>query len=79
MRIRTIAAFGVGYVLGARAGRRRYEQLKAWFERATSSPRGQAVRSRAEAFVGSGVDLARTTAANGLNAASDQVRKLGDL
>jgi CBS domain-containing protein len=30
--------FGVGYVLGARAGRQRYEQLVAWWEKLAGSP-----------------------------------------
>ena len=31
-----LAVLGVGYVLGAKAGRERYEQLRAWWQQAKS-------------------------------------------
>lgn len=34
MKLRTMAVFGVGYVLGTRAGRERYEQIAELVERA---------------------------------------------
>ncbi|WP_262848247.1 hypothetical protein [Mumia quercus] len=34
MRLRTLAVFGIGYVLGTRAGHERYEQLVAAAKRA---------------------------------------------
>ncbi|WP_211287994.1 hypothetical protein [Mumia flava] len=34
MRLRTLAFFGIGYVLGSRAGRERYEQILAAAKRA---------------------------------------------
>lgn len=36
-----LAALGVGYVLGARAGRQRYEQLRQSFQKVKSDPRVQ--------------------------------------
>ena len=30
----TLGAFGIGYVLGARAGKERYEQLRLWTRQA---------------------------------------------
>jgi hypothetical protein len=36
-----LAAAGVGYVLGARAGRERYEQIKGTVDKVTSDPRVQ--------------------------------------
>lgn len=36
-----LAAAGVGYVLGARAGRTRYEQLKTAYDRVKNDPRVQ--------------------------------------
>ena len=36
-----LAAAGVGYVLGARAGRERYEQIMGTVTRSTSDPRVQ--------------------------------------
>lgn len=34
MRLRTLAVFGIGYVLGTRAGQERYEQIVAAAKRA---------------------------------------------
>ncbi|MFD1825690.1 MULTISPECIES: hypothetical protein [Mumia] len=34
MRLRTLAVFGIGYVLGTRAGHERYEQIVAAAKRA---------------------------------------------
>ena len=36
MRLRSLLVFGVGYVLGSRAGRERYEQLLAAAKRAST-------------------------------------------
>jgi len=68
MRFRTglLTGLGVGYVLGARAGRERYEQLMAAFERISSDERLSSVadlaarvtetpRTRALELVGSGL------------------------
>jgi hypothetical protein len=45
MSLATFGAFGIGYVLGARAGKERYEQIRVWA--------GQAAR-RLEAYGSSG-------------------------
>jgi hypothetical protein len=36
--IRIVAVLGVGYVLGAKAGRRRYEQIVGTYRAVTASP-----------------------------------------
>ena len=36
-RLTFILGFGVGYYLGAKAGRERYEQMRRWLERAGDS------------------------------------------
>jgi hypothetical protein len=41
--IRVAAVMAVGYVLGAKAGRRRYEQLAGTFRAVTGSPATKAV------------------------------------
>jgi hypothetical protein len=41
--IRTVAVLAVGYVLGAKAGRRRYEQIADTFHALTESPRTKAL------------------------------------
>ncbi|MEE8330240.1 MAG: YtxH domain-containing protein [Acidimicrobiia bacterium] len=73
--MRTILGFGVGYVLGARAGRHRYEQMKAWWLGVVES---EGVRALGRRIGGDGIGAARDTAASGLSAASEQLRKLAD-
>jgi hypothetical protein len=78
MRLRTITAFGVGYVLGARAGRERYEKLVRLFRTAADSPVAKSIQERGRDLLGSGWDAAKEAAAGGLSAASEQLRKLAD-
>ena len=44
-----IAGFGAGYVLGARAGRARYEQIRRAWSQAKDDPRLQSVAGMAQA------------------------------
>ena len=67
MRLRTVIAFGAGYVLGARAGRERYEQLKRWFDKAVNSEPGQRMVANGRDLMGSSLD-----------AASQQLRRLAE-
>jgi hypothetical protein len=41
--IRVAAILGIGYVLGAKAGRRRYEQIAGTYRAVTGSPKTRAV------------------------------------
>jgi hypothetical protein len=41
--IRYLAVLGVGYVLGTKAGRRRYEQIAGTYKAVTESPAAKAV------------------------------------
>ena len=41
--IRAAVVLGVGYVLGAKAGRRRYEQIAGTYRAVTGSPKTKAV------------------------------------
>ncbi len=41
--LRIVAAVGVGYVLGAKAGRRRFEQINKAYQAVTSSPASKKV------------------------------------
>ncbi|MFJ9635294.1 YtxH domain-containing protein [Streptomyces sp. NPDC101178] len=54
-RLTFIAGVALGYVLGTRAGRERYEQLKKSAQRFTENP---AVRNAAESAAHSGRDIA---------------------
>lgn len=40
--------FGAGYVLGARAGRERYEEIRKWSQEKSQSLRQQYAQARAE-------------------------------
>ena len=44
-----IAGFSAGYVLGARAGRERYEQIRRGWEHAKDDPRLQSIAGVAQA------------------------------
>jgi hypothetical protein len=44
-----LAGFGAGYVLGARAGRERYEQIRRAWEHAKDDPRLQTIAGMAQA------------------------------
>ena len=51
--------FGVGYYLGAKAGRARYEQMRVWLERAKESELLETAADKAKAVVDLGVERAR--------------------
>ena len=44
-----LAGFGAGYVLGARAGRERYEQIRRAYQHAKDDPRLQSAAGMAQA------------------------------
>ena len=50
-KILLVVGLGVGYVLGARAGRARYEEIKAGVQKFWNDPRVQKQATRAEEFV----------------------------
>ena len=50
MKLITVAVFGIGYVLGAKAGRERYEQICRLAHNASESFDSSAARHRLEAL-----------------------------
>ena len=48
-RLGVITGFGLGYYLGARAGRERYEQIRRAWSQAKDDPRLQSVAGMAQA------------------------------
>jgi hypothetical protein len=50
MKLITVAVFGIGYVLGAKAGRERYEQIRRLAHNASESFDASAARQRLEAL-----------------------------
>ncbi len=66
-RLGLVVGFGVGYVLGARAGRERYEELKASWDQFMGNPSVQ-----------SAVDRGREAASSGAQAGIRAVGKTAD-
>ncbi len=60
-----LVGFGAGYVLGARAGRDRYEQLRRLYENVTASPGAQQAKAKAREAVRTGLEQAREVASGG--------------
>ena len=54
-----VVGLATGYVLGARAGRERYEQIKAGAEKVWNTPTVQAGVEKVEEFAGARVDVAK--------------------
>ena len=74
MKLRTAIVFGVGYLLGAKAGRDRYEQLRRTYRRATSNESVRKVIDQGKGIVDSGTAQVRDVVAEQLNQAGDVIR-----
>jgi hypothetical protein len=61
MRFRTglVVGLGVGYYLGAKAGRSRYEQIDRWLQKAKESDIVDTATEKARAVVDLGMERAR--------------------
>ncbi|TFV79574.1 hypothetical protein E4P39_02015 [Blastococcus sp. CT_GayMR19] len=55
-----LAGFGAGYVLGAKAGHGRYEQIRRTWERAKDDPRLQSLAGVAQAKADDALSSLRT-------------------
>ena len=66
-RLGVLIGFGAGYVLGAKAGRERYEQLQRLYENVVSSPGFQQATGKAKEAVGTGLEQAKDLASEGVN------------
>lgn len=75
-----LVGFGAGYVLGAKAGRERYEQLQRLYENVKASPAFQQVSGKARDAVESGFEQARDAASEGVSKVTGAVkeRRSGD-
>ncbi len=74
MKLRIAIAFGIGYVLGSRAGRDRYEQLRRAYRRTTSNENVRKVIDQGKDIVDTGTAQARGVVADQLNQAGDVIR-----
>ncbi|MCZ2804747.1 MULTISPECIES: hypothetical protein [unclassified Modestobacter] len=59
-----IAGFGAGYVLGAKAGRERYEQIRRLYNHAKDDPRLQTAAGMAQARADAAVDSVKARLGN---------------
>ncbi len=76
MKFRTglIVGLGAGYVLGAKAGRERYDQIMALVERFTSNEQVNAVVEQAALATAVPRTRARGAMSSGLRAAGEHIR-----
>ena len=74
MKLRTVIAFGLGYVLGSKAGRDRYEQLRRAYRRATANENVRKVIDQGKDIVDSGTAQVKGLAAEQLRSAGDAIR-----
>jgi hypothetical protein len=74
-----IVGMGVGYVLGTKAGRERYEELRRTWEDFTGNPRVQEAVERGKDLVGTGVKEGLTSVQGGVEKAAGAVKeRLGE-
>jgi hypothetical protein len=66
-RLGFLFGLGAGYVLGTKAGRERYEQLRRLYENVKASPAFQHATGRAKDAVGSSLGQAKEKAAEGVS------------
>jgi uncharacterized protein YgiB involved in biofilm formation len=74
-RLGFFVGLGAGYVLGAKAGRERYEQLKRLYDNVTSQPSFQRMTGRAKDAVGTGLEQAKEKAGEGVSKVSEAVKE----
>ena len=65
---------GVGYVLGARAGRERYEQMRQWAAQVTGSPAVQHAAERTRSVASESARRGLTVVQHGVEKAGSAVR-----
>lgn len=70
-----LVGFGAGYVLGAKAGTERYEQLRRLYENLNSSPTVREARSKAKDAAVSGMGSAKDVAAGGIGKVREAVKR----
>ncbi len=66
VRLGFLVGFGAGYVLGAKAGTERYDQLRRLYENLLSSPALSQAKGKAKDAVGTGIEQARDLASDGV-------------
>jgi hypothetical protein len=78
-RLGLIIGFGVGYVLGSKAGRQRYEQIRSGWSRVSGSPAVQQATGRAREMAGGQAKRALYAVQSGVEKAGSAVKdRLGN-
>ena len=79
LKVGLIAGFVGGYVLGSKAGRERYEQIKRWFRQVTGSPQAQHLAERGKELAGDAGSKAVDAVQRGVSKVGTSVRdRLGN-
>ncbi|MFN2593276.1 MAG: hypothetical protein ABR579_00100 [Actinomycetota bacterium] len=73
-RMGVLIGFGAGYVLGAKAGHERYEQLRRLYENLLSSPGFKRASGKAKDAVGTGLEQAKGVASEGVSKAQSAIK-----
>ncbi len=74
-RLGFLIGLGAGYVLGAKAGTERYEQLRRLYDNLVGSPAFREASGKAKGAVGSGIDQAREAATEGASKVTSAIRE----
>jgi hypothetical protein len=72
-RVGLFLGFGAGYVLGAKAGTERYDQLMRLYENMLQSPKVKEATGKAKGTVGTGFEQAREKAKEGRSKVSSSM------
>ena len=72
-----IVGFGVGYVLGTKAGRERYEELKASWDQFTGNPSVQRMVSKGREVVETGTQKGIRAVENAGDEVKDRLEETG--
>ena len=75
MKLRIAIAFGIGYLLGTKAGRDRYEQMRRAYRRATANENVRRVIDQGKEIVDSGTAPIRGVVAEQLSSAGEAIRE----
>ena len=78
MRTGLIIGFGAGYVLGAKAGRQRYEQIRAVAARIAETGTAQQLVEKGTAVADLGAARARQVVSEGMATAAGKIRERAD-
>ena len=73
-RLGLMLGLGAGYVLGAKAGTERYEQLRRLYDNLMSNPKVQEATGKAKGLAGSGIDQAKDAATAGVSKVTSAVK-----